>query len=84
MNFLWREVSEKEREEIKVEAERVMNNFSKKLERVKGNLVESLSGDEVFEREEGKVPCAEIDREVMFGNAPKKNDDFILAERGEW
>ncbi|MBU2616273.1 MAG: hypothetical protein KKC19_04175 [Nanoarchaeota archaeon] len=84
MDFLWHKVSEKEWEGIRVEAERVMNNFSKKLERVKGNLVESFFGEEVFEREEGKVPCAEIDREVMFGNAPKKNDDSIIAERGGW
>ena len=62
----------------------ITGNFSKKLERVKGNLVESFFGEEVFEREEGKVPCAEIDREVMFGNAPKKNDDSIIAERGGW
>jgi len=84
VGFLWREVSEKEREKIREEAERVMKSFSKRLERVKGSLGESNSRKGDFERVEGKVPCAQIDREIMFDNAPKKNDDSIIAEKGDW
>ena len=87
MDFLWKKVSDKEREEIRKEAEIIMSNFSKKLESVKENVGEfsvSLMSKGNFERPEGLGVPAEIDRKIMFENAPKKNDDSIIAERGEW
>ena len=87
MDFLWKKVSDKEREEIRKEAERIMSNFSKKLDSVQenvGEFSESLMLKGNFERSEGLGAPAEIDGKIMFENAPKKNDDSIIAERGEW
>ncbi|MBU2503785.1 MAG: hypothetical protein KJ879_01910 [Nanoarchaeota archaeon] len=88
MDFLWHKVSEKEKEEIRKEAERIMSGFSKKLEKVKGNVKDlgsrTPTGPENFERAENSEESCEIDRDIMFSNAPNKNKDSIVAEKGDW
>jgi Asp-tRNA(Asn)/Glu-tRNA(Gln) amidotransferase C subunit len=83
-DFLWHSVSESEREEIRKEAKRIMDSFSKKLEKVSDKTPESFVEREQCEREEGKAGKIKIDRKIMFENAPEKNDDFIIAEKGGW
>ena len=84
-DLLFHKVSEKERESIKKEAKRIMDSFSKKLEKVSDKIKkEPLIEREVCERKEGEGKCCNIDREIMFKNAPEKNKDFIIAERGGW
>jgi len=83
MDFLWHEVSEKEKAEIKKQAKSIMDSFSKKLAKV-GKVKESFIERPVDEREEGKEKCPELDREIMFENAPNKNNDFIIAEKKKW
>ena len=83
MDFLWHEVSEKEKEDIRKQAKGIMDSFSKKLAKV-GKVKESFIERPVDEREEGKEECAEIDRDMMFENAPEKNEDFIIAEKKKW
>ena len=82
-NFLWHEVSEKEKEKIKKQAKNIMDSFSKKLSKI-GELKESFIERPECEREEGEKIGLELDREKMFENAPKKNKDFIIAERKTW
>ena len=84
-NFLFRKVSDKEKEEIQKEAKRIMDSFSSKLEKL--NLKETKDSGidrESFERKEKSVEKAEIDREIIFANAPSKNKDFLLAEKKHW
>ena len=83
MDFLWHKVSEKEKEKIKKQAESIMQDFSKKLSRVE-NLPESVVEREEGEREEAGECDKNFSREIMFKNAPEKNKDFIIAEKGEW
>ena len=82
-DFLWHKVSEKEKEEIEKQAKKIVMDFSKKLESVKGKVGDFGVEREDFEREEGK-DCSEIDRKIMFENAPNKNGDFIVGEKKEW
>ena len=82
MDFLWHKVSEKEKKEIKKQAKQIIENFSKKLSNV-GELKESFIEREECERDEG-IECPEIDKKIMFKNAPNKNKDFIIAERKKW
>jgi len=84
MDFLWHRVSEKEREKIKEEAERIMESFSKRLEEFDGDVGNLDSENGNFEREEGQETPADIDREIMFSNAPNKAGDSIIAEKGDW
>lgn len=83
-DFLFHEVSEKEKEEIKKEAKKIMDSFSNKLSKVVEGIDEPVVEREKCEREEGEKSGLEIDREIMFSNAPNKNDDFILGEKGGW
>ncbi len=84
-DFLFHKVSEKEREEIKKEAKAIMDSFSKKLEKVADKIKkEPLIERDKGEREENSGDACEIDREIMFENAPNKNDGFIVVEKGGW
>src|SRR4030043_1107005 len=80
-DFLWHKVSEKEKDEIKKQAKSIMDSFSKKLSNIKEKIDELAIERENCEREEGNGKCLEIDKKIMFENAPNKNKDFIIAEK---
>jgi len=82
-DFLWRKVSDSEVESIKNHARAIMDSFSKKLDKI-GKVDESFIERDEFEREEGVEKEIFIDRDIMFKNAPHKNKDFIIAEKGDW
>lgn len=83
MDYLWRKVSDKEKEKIRKEAKRIIDSFAKKLEKVKGELKGAHFERKESEREEGGNP-RDFSKEIMFDNAPKKNKGFIIGEKGEW
>jgi Asp-tRNA(Asn)/Glu-tRNA(Gln) amidotransferase C subunit len=83
MDFLFHNLSEKDREEIKKQVDSILQSFSKKLSEIKKDIGESNVEREEFEREEDGKP-SELDRKIMFENAPEKNDDFIIGERKKW
>ncbi len=86
MDFLFHKVSEKEKEEIKKQAREILDSFSKKLSMVKEKLEEPIIEREKSDRDEDGKKC-EADHEfrrIFFENAPKKNKDFIIAEKGKW
>ena len=85
MDFLFHKVSEKEKEEIRKKTKEILDDFSRQLSAVEKLAGESLIERKEFERKEGTVkPDESFSREIMFRNAPDKNDDFIIAEKGEW
>ena len=83
MDFLWHKVDDKEKEEIRKQAKRIMDDFSKELSKV-GELKESFIERGEGVRKEGDGSCLDLDRKEMFDNAPKKNSDFIIAEKKKW
>ncbi|MBU2053133.1 MAG: hypothetical protein ABIJ14_02255 [Nanoarchaeota archaeon] len=83
-SFLWKKVSEKEKEDIRKQAKRIMDDFSNKLSKVNGEMKEPLIEREKGERVENIGMCSNIDREIMFSNAPSKNKDFIIGEKKSW
>ncbi|MAG79117.1 hypothetical protein CMI40_01955 [Candidatus Pacearchaeota archaeon] len=85
MDFLWHEVSEKEKKEIKEEAKSIMDSFSEKLSKIDKKISESLIEREEYEREEGESNERDSKfKKIMFENAPNKNKDFIIAEKKKW
>jgi hypothetical protein len=94
--FLWKELSEREKEEAKKRAKEIMDNFADKLKDVKEtkedkeNFKECARNDAPTHQrgstpEGDKALCEkEINREIMFQNAPNKNKDFIIAETKKW
>lgn len=88
-DFIWHSISEEEKKKIQEQAKLVMDSFSKKLAKIEKEVknIEVGVDREQGEREEGSVKVNDsdkINREIMFNNAPNKNDDFIIAERKEW
>jgi len=83
-DFLWHKVSEKEKENIRKQAKNIMDDFSKKLSKAKGEIKEPFIERDKGERKENEGKCSDIDKEIMFNNAPEKNKDFIIAERKTW
>jgi len=85
-DFLWHKVSEEEKKKIQEQAKSIMESFSKKLSKLEKELKNVDVGVErpQGEREEGKLKPSEIDKDIMFKNAPEKNKDFIIAEKKGW
>jgi len=84
-DFLFHNISEKEKEGIKREAKAIMDKFSKRLENVKDKISEPIIEKDNFQREEKEGKDSNSDfRERMFENAPEKNKDFILTEKKKW
>lgn len=76
-------MDEKETEQIKSETKKLLDEFSKALEKVKSE--ESNVERSEDRRKEGGVKVEDENfRKIMFDNAPAKNEDFILAERKKW
>jgi len=84
MDFLFHNLSEKEREEIKKQVDGILKSFSAKLSKIGGKIEESFVERNEFERKEGFEKDESFSREVMFKNAPEKNRDFIIGEKKKW
>ena len=85
MDFLFHNLSEKEKEEIRKQVDTILNSFSAKLSKLdKKEDIDSSIEREKFERREGEKQDNSFSRETMFKNAPEKNKDFIIAEKKSW
>ncbi|MBU2104809.1 MAG: hypothetical protein KKF67_03480 [Nanoarchaeota archaeon] len=91
MDFLFHKVTDNEKEEIKKQAKKILDDFSKELSKAGKSVGESLIERGGGERIEDSGKCDDnFSREIMFENAPdtlkgtSKNKDFIIAERKEW
>jgi len=80
---------------IKKEAKQILDKFAKALELVSSESDDSETSKfavdrEEFERVEGKAgtevssECENSFKDKLLENAPKKDDDFIIAEKGDW
>ncbi len=71
-----------EKTEIQKQAKEILDRFAKALEKVKTE--ESFYVDrKEFERAEIKSKCEDFKQELLK-NAPQKDSDFIIAEKGIW
>ena len=85
-NLFWHEVNEKEKEEIKTEAKKLLDEFSAKLSSIKGieeHFKSSISEDGTREQEEPWKYDPNF-RDLMLLNAPFVENDFLVAEKGGW
>jgi len=83
----WRRLSDKEKKEVEQKAKKIMLDFGDTLESLP-DIPEAIVDRVEFERkecvEEYSSGKDENFRDLMFENAPKKNKDFIIAEKGGW
>tara|TARA_Y100000310_G_scaffold149036_2_gene148358 strand:- start:2691 stop:2954 length:264 start_codon:yes stop_codon:yes gene_type:complete len=81
--FRWHKVNEKERKQIKRNSEKLLNEFSIKLEKIK-SLESHYQNEEGF-REGGDPWKTDSDfRDLTFLNAPLVEGDSLVAEKGSW
>ena len=77
-------MDEKKKEQVRKEARGLLDKFSKRLASVKlkdKKIKEEFGGM----REEGEGNDTDSDfRKRFFANTPKKEGDFIIAEKRKW
>tara|TARA_Y100000310_G_C20513626_1_gene730086 strand:- start:346 stop:576 length:231 start_codon:yes stop_codon:yes gene_type:complete len=74
-----------DKEQIKKQATKILDKFAEALEKVdKESKEESYVDRDNFERIEGDGEECEGFKEKFLANAPEKNEDFILVEKGDW
>ena len=85
MDYLWHKVSEHEAEVIKKEAKLILEKFSKALEKVESKIKDApdVKRDKNT-RDETKTASSPEFRKLFLKNAPKTEDDYVIAERGSW
>lgn len=76
-------ISEKQKEELRAEAKQILNGFAKALAGVKlESSSEKING--AGYREKSDIKNDPEFRKRMFANAPKANDNYIVAEKKKW
>ncbi|MDH3353037.1 MAG: hypothetical protein OEL87_01170 [Nanoarchaeota archaeon] len=82
-NSLWHEVTEEEKEEIKRDSKKLLNEFASKLSKIKAP--EGHFENESGTREEGDGWNTDPEfRSITLSNAPFVEDNSIVAEKGAW
>ena len=82
-NFTWHKVTEKEKEQIKKDSKKLLNEFASKLSKIKATA--SHFENESGTREEGDGWNTDPEfRSTTLSNAPFVQDNSIVAEKGGW
>jgi hypothetical protein len=82
-NQLWHEVKEKEKEQIKKDSKKLLNEFSTKLKKIKSKMFHFKKEDGYREEGDGWKTDTEF-KSHMLNNAPFVEGDSIVAEKGSW
>ncbi len=83
-DYLWRKLSELERQKIAEDAKALILEFGDTIEKLPKRKEDLVERDK-FEREESEICKPDSDfRKIMFENAPNIKDDCIVAEKGKW
>ena len=75
-----------DKNQIEKQAKEILDKFASALEKVDSEKIETGVDREEFERVEGKgEDCdSESFKKKILENAPEKDEDFIITERGDW
>lgn len=75
-----------DKEKVEKEAKAILDKFAKALEGInKEHDVDSFVDREDFEKNEGDYENLDIQfKKRMLENAKNHDDDFIIAETGDW
>ncbi|MEK6872242.1 MAG: hypothetical protein AABX16_05040 [Nanoarchaeota archaeon] len=74
------------RAEIEKQVKEILDNFAKALEYVEKEKEQPIENahDESTRVEKEGLDSAEDFKKLFLKNAPKKNNDYIIAEKGDW
>jgi len=82
-DFTWHEVSEKEKEQIRKDSKKLLNEFASKLSTIKAPEGHFENGEGSRNEGDGWITDEEF-KSTMLSNAPFVEDDAIVAEKGAW
>jgi len=73
-------------DKIKRQAKQILDNFADALASVEKETKKQVNVDrEEFERKEGnEKECNPKFKQAFLKNSPAHDDDFIIAEKGNW
>mgnify|MGYP001561055051 CR=1 FL=1 len=71
-----------DQDKVEIEAKKILDKFAKALEIVKTKEDFYVDRDK-FEREENGINCNDF-KPSLLENAQKKDNDFIISEKGNW
>jgi hypothetical protein len=77
-------MDEKKREEIRVGAKRILDNFNSSINSVKFSEKKGKKEVGGFRKQGEGMDGNKEFRERLFANAPHKDGDFIIAETKKW
>ena len=77
-------ITEKEHEEIRKEAKKLLDNFASALSKVPIKEKRLKTQNKGYREEKGAETPNEEFREIMFNNAPNKDKDCLIAEKKKW
>jgi len=83
-NFIWKKLSEEEKQEIKKQAEKILEKFSKALKKVKTEEYKHFENKSGFREETKTSETNKEFQDIFFQNAPKKNKNYIIGEKKSW
>ncbi len=84
MSFVWKKVSENLKKQIKKDAKKILDDFSKSLESIEDKkLLSGVERDKQV-RSESSVSCDKEFKKLFLKNVPKKDGDYVLAEKKKW
>jgi len=72
-----------DKEDIKKQAKKILDNFAKALESVKAEEENVERDSDRREEKEPNEPNEEF-RKIILENAPNKKEGCIVAEKGKW
>lgn len=77
-------ISDREKEEIRLQAKAILDDFAESLEKVKIEKERVKKAVGGYRKEGSGQKGNEDFREIMFANAPEKDGDCIIAEKKKW
>ena len=77
-------ITEKQKEEIKREVKKILDDFAFALEKVKAKRERIKKPIGGYRKEETGMERDRDFREKMFANAPSKEGNCIIAEKKKW
>jgi len=74
-----------DKEKVRKQAKQILDKFAKALEKVEDEKdIDFYVDREKSEREEGGGRECKDFKKKLLENAPEKNNDFVIVEKGDW
>ncbi|MEM4605640.1 MAG: hypothetical protein QW103_01215 [Candidatus Pacearchaeota archaeon] len=77
-------LTEKQKKEIEEQSKKLLVEFNRKLEKLKFDAKNFFVEKKKGRKEKKEYKYSDIFRNIFLKNAPEKNNNSIIAEKGIW